>query len=265
MSRNHYVAAPSDGAAWVTGASSGIGRALAVDLAKNGWQVAVTARSEEALTGLKEEASSLRGGIHIFEGDVRDTEKMAAHCADIATNFGGLALLVANAGIYLPQDGLCGDIEAYRRTFDVNLMGTVNVVLPAIQIMKQADQGQIALVSSVAGYRGLPTSAAYGASKAGLINLAESLKFDLDRAGIHIQVINPGFVDTPATRSNPFPMPYLISPEEAVRQIRKGMQDPDRFEIAFPKRFVRQLKTMRLLPYSLYFKLIRKSTGWDKK
>lgn len=265
MSNNHYVAAPSDGAAWITGASSGIGRELALDLARTGWQVAVTARSEEGLAALQSEASDFRGGIHVFAGDVTDSKQMAQHCADISASFGGLALLIANAGIYLPQDGLDGEIEAYRKTFDVNLMGTVNVVLPAIAVMGQAGQGQIALVSSVAGYRGLPTSAAYGASKAGLINMAESLKFDLDHAGIHIQVINPGFVDTPATKSNPFPMPYLMSPDDAVKAIRKGLQDPDAFEIAFPRPFVRQLKALKLLPYRLYFKLVRKSTGWDKK
>lgn len=265
MSKNQYVASASDGAAWITGASSGIGRALALDLARCGWTVAVTARSVEALETLRAEAVSSSGAIVPYPGDVADTELMASHCRAIAQGHGGLALLVANAGIYLPQDGLHGDADAYRQSFDVNLMGTVNVVLPAVKAMRPAGRGQIAIVSSVAGYRGLPTSAAYGATKAGLINMAESLKFDLDRTGIRLQVINPGFVDTPATKSNPFPMPHLIQPEEAVAEIRKGLQDPDRFEIAFPKSFVRQLKALRLLPYSLYFKLVGKSTGWDKK
>lgn len=265
MSHKNYIASPSDGAAWITGASSGIGRQLALDLARTGWRVAVTARSEEALKALKAEASGLQGEIHVFAGDVSDSAQMAAQCCEISSLLGGIALLVANAGIYLPQGGLDGEVDAYRKTFDVNLMGTVNVVLPVIDRMKQTGRGQIAIVSSVAGYRGLPTSAAYGASKAGLINMAESLKFDLDRAGIRVQLINPGFVDTPATKTNPFPMPYLITPEEAVCEIRKGLADPDKFEIAFPKPFVRQLKALQLLPYRLYFKLVAKSTGWSGK
>lgn len=265
MSKNQYVAAPGDGAAWVTGASSGIGRQLALDLAHDGWTVAVTARSVEALEALKADADALRGEIVVYPGDVADTQMMASHCRAIAGAHYGLALLVANAGIYLPQDGLNGDPEAYRKSFDVNLMGTVNAVLPAVQAMQEVGRGQIAIVSSVAGYRGLPTSAAYGATKAGLINMAESLKFDLDRAGIRIQIINPGFVDTPATQSNPFPMPFLIQPEEAVAEILKGLRDPERFEIAFPKPFVRRLKIGQLLPFGLYYKLVRKSTGWDQK
>jgi NAD(P)-dependent dehydrogenase (short-subunit alcohol dehydrogenase family) len=259
-----YVAAPSDGAVWITGASSGIGRELALEMARAGWTVAVTARSEDALAELKDAASDFSGSIQVYAGDVSDTALMAAHCASIATEY-RLALVVANAGIYLPQDGLDGDAEAYRKTFDVNLMGTVNVVLPAINVMKAAGQGQIAIVSSVAGYRGLPTSAAYGASKAALFNFAESLRFDLERAGIRLQVISPGFVDTPATKSNPFPMPHLISPQEAVRGIIDGLQDRKHFEISFPKAFVRQLKAIQFLPFNFYYKLIRKTTGWDQK
>ncbi|GAA0781463.1 SDR family NAD(P)-dependent oxidoreductase [Roseibium denhamense] len=265
MPSNQYVASLSDGCAWVTGASSGIGCELALDLARDGWTVAVTARSKEPLTELEEKAVSLKGRIVPYPGDVSETETMAAHAASIRSELGPIALLIANAGIYLPQDGLDSDIEAYRRSFDVNLLGTVNVLFPALESMKDAGQGQIAIVSSVAGYRGLPTSAAYGATKAGLINMAEALKFDLDRAGIRIQVINPGFVDTPATKSNPFPMPHLISPAEAVRQIRKGLADPKRFEIAFPAAFVRQLKFLQHLPYRAYFAIVRRTTGWDKK
>jgi len=261
----HFVARPEDGCAWITGASSGIGRELALDLARSGWCVAVTARSAEALRDLCNICGDLPGEIHAFPGDVTDTGLMADHCAAIMEQFGPPALLIANAGIYLPQDGLNGRVEAYRESFDVNLMGTVNVLLPVIQVMKARGKGQIAIVSSVAGYRGLPTSAAYGATKAGLINLAEALKFDLDRAGIRLQVINPGFVDTPATRSNPFAMPHLVSVKEAVRQIRTGLAHPDKFEIAFPGRFVRRLKLLRMLPYRLYFPLVARATGWSGK
>ncbi len=260
-----YVARPEDGCAWVTGASSGIGRELVLALAGKGWRVAATARSEAALEALSDAALGLPGEIIPFVGDVTDTSAMSTLCAGIRAQLGPPALLIANAGIYLPQDGLNGDADAFRATFDVNLMGTVNAVLPAIKEMKLQGRGQIAIVSSVAGYGGLPTSAAYGASKAGLINLAESLKFDLDLAGIRVQVVNPGFVDTPATKTNPFPMPFLISAEAAAIEICSGLAHPDKFEIAFPAPFIRRLKLLGFLPYSLYFKLMAKSTGWDSR
>lgn len=259
------VARPGDGPAWITGASSGIGRALALKLAENGWTVAATARSEDALQDLAAQSDPLAGTIWAYPGDVRETDTMARQCRQIAEDLGPIALLVANAGVYLPQDGLKADPEAFRTSFDVNLMGTVNVLLPAIEQMRQAGRGQIGVVSSVAGYRGLPTSAAYGASKAGLINMVESLKFDLDRAGIRIQLINPGFVDTPATRSNPFPMPDILSADEAAREIVRGLSHPAQFEISFPKSFVRKLKALSLLPYSAYFALVARSTGWEQK
>ncbi len=264
-----FVARPEDGCAWITGASSGMGRHLALSMAQDGWTVAATARSEDALRELEEQSRSLSGRIVALPGDVSHPDQMAGLVERIKHELGPIALLVANAGIYLPQDGLDGNADEWRKTIDVNLKGTVNVVLPVIAAMRGAQgekgAGQIAIVSSVAGYGGLPTSAAYGATKAALTNMAEALKFDLDRAGIRIQVIHPGFVDTPATEDNPFPMPHLVSVEDAVKEIRKGLADPKAFEIAFPKAFVRQLKLLRLLPYSLYFRLVAKATGWDKK
>ncbi|POF29308.1 SDR family NAD(P)-dependent oxidoreductase [Roseibium marinum] len=265
MYAKSYVASPEDGCAWVTGASSGIGRALALDLARDGWRVAATARSGDALEELGSLSGELPGEIHAFPADITDTRQMVDICGSIVRKFGNLALVIANAGIYLPQDGLNGKAEDYRSSFDVNLMGTVNTLLPAIDAMKSQGRGQIAVVSSAAGYRGLPTAAAYGATKAGLSNLAEALKFDLDGAGIRIQLVSPGFVDTPATRSNPFPMPYLVSVEDAVEQIRKGLVHPRKFEIAFPKAFVRQLKLLRILPYGWYFPLVARATGWNRK
>ena len=267
--KTSFIATPEHGCAWITGASSGIGQELALALAKCGWTVAVTARSEAALkamedaVGLSDDTSA--GRVVAFPGDVSDADAMKATAAAIESQCGPIALLVANAGIYISQDGLDSNLADWKRTFDVNLGGTVNVLLPVIASMKAQGQGQIGVVASVAGYRGLPTSPAYGATKAGLINMAESLKFDLDRAGIRIQVINPGFVDTPATKSNPFPMPHLITTGAAANEIMKGLADPSAFEIAFPKPFVRQLKLLRILPYWLYFKLVTKSTGWDKK
>lgn len=254
---------PQDGIAWVTGASSGIGAGLALELQRHGWTVAVTARSAEALERLRQRA--VPGAILPMPGDVTDAGRMAEIVAELEEQHGGIALTVLNAGVYLPVDGTDPDLAAFHTSFDVNLKGTVNALVPLVAAMRPRRRGQIAIVASVAGYRGLPTSAAYGATKAGLINLAEAMKFDLDRLGIRLQLVSPGFVDTPATKDNPFPMPHLMSVDAAVAELVKGLEAPTGFEITFPKRFTRQLKALRLLPYRLYFPLVARATGWSRK
>jgi NAD(P)-dependent dehydrogenase (short-subunit alcohol dehydrogenase family) len=132
-------------------------------------------------------------------------------------------------------------LSDFDKSFAVNLSGVVNGLVPAIDRMKARGRGQSAFVSSVTGYGGMPTSAAYGATKAALINMAESLKFDLDKFGVSIQVVNPGFVDTPATADNAFSMPALMQPDEAARRIAQGLKSGS-FEITFPRRFTYVLK-----------------------
>ncbi|MEQ8739283.1 MAG: SDR family NAD(P)-dependent oxidoreductase, partial [Hoeflea sp.] len=155
-------------------------------------------------------------------------------------------------------------VEDFDKTFAVNLSGVVNGLVPAIERMKARGRGQLAIVSSVTGYGGLPTSAAYGATKAALINLAESLKFDLDKLGVRIQVICPGFVDTPATADNAFTMPALMQPGDAASRIASGLKSSS-FEITFPRRFTYVLKALQFLPYGAYFGLINAATGWKKR
>lgn len=259
-----YIATPKDGAAWITGASSGIGKALALRLAREGWKVAVTARSLEQLEAMAEEAGSFRGSIMAFPGDVTNAREMERVVEAVERALGPLVLAVLNAGVYLPVKGEDLNVQDFEKSIAVNLSGTVNCLVPLSRWMKESGKGQIAIVSSVAGYRGLPTSAAYGATKAGLINMAEALKFDFDRMGIHLQVITPGFVDTPATSQNPFPMPHLLSVEEAAQKIGEGLKT-GAFEITFPKRFTYQLKLLRMLPYRLYFATVARATGWSKK
>ncbi len=255
------MVAPEDGIVWITGASSGIGRALALLLAKKGYRVAVTARSHEALYALQREAGALSGSIIVLEGDVTSAPDMARVLASIEYDHGPLSLAILNAGIYLPVRGFDLHLEDFNQTFAVNLSGVVNCLLPAIRSMKTRGRGHVAIVSSVTGYGGLPTSAAYGATKAALINMAESLKFDLDRMNIKIQVINPGFVATAATAKNSFTMPALQTPEAAAEAIYRGLKGGS-FEITFPKRFTWMLKLIRLLPYRLYFPIVRKVTRW---
>lgn len=259
-----YTARPADGSAWVTGASSGIGRALALDLARDGFTVFATARSEDDLERLAGEANGLKGKIIAAPSDVTDAQAMAELVGRIDGEGPGLALAVFNAGVYLPVHGETLRVEDFDKTFAVNLSGVVNGLVPAVGRMKTRGRGQLAIVSSVTGYGGLPTSAAYGATKAALINLAESLKFDLDKFGIRIQIIAPGFVDTPATADNAFTMPALMQPDKAAARIAAGLKS-SAFEITFPRRFTYVLKALQFLPYSAYFALINAATGWKKR
>lgn len=258
-----YVAVPEDGVAWVTGASSGIGAAVAARLAGKGFTVVATARRQDELDDLAAKTGG-PGRIVPIAGDVTDADAMQGIIGQIESEIGKLALCVLNAGVYIPVSGDDLDRDAFAKTFDVNLKGTVNALVPAADAMKAHGKGQIAIVASVAGYSGLPTSAAYGASKAGLLNLAEALKFDFDHLGLTIQVISPGFVDTPATADNPFPMPFLMEVDDAADRLISGLAT-GRFEVTFPRRFTYQLKLLRALPYWLYFPLLARATGWNKR
>lgn len=250
--------------AWVTGASSGIGRAVALELARSGVTVAATARRSEELAALAAEAATAGGRIVPFAGDVSDTDGMAEVGRRIAEEVGPIDLAILNAGLFIPVKAQPFDVAAFKRSFDVNLGGAASCLGAVLPAMTARRGGRVVLVASVTGYGGLPSSAAYGATKAGLINLAESLKFDLDRYGVEIQVVNPGFVDTPATEQNEFAMPALMQVGEAARRIVSGIERGG-FEITFPKRFTYVLKLLRLLPYPVYFWLIAKATGWDKR
>lgn len=254
-----YRAKPEDGVAWVTGASSGIGRATALELARRGYTVAVTARRAPELAALVHEPAG-RGRIVAFPGDVTDPASLENVVAAIEREQGPVSLAFLNAGIYLPVSGTSIDIPAYRRTFDVNVLGTVHCLAAVLPRMAGRGRGQIGINASVAGYGGLPRAAAYGAAKAALINMAQALTFDAGPAGVRIQVVNPGFVETPATAVNDFPMPFMIGVDEAARRVADGFEKAG-FEITFPRRLALLLKLLNLLPYDLYLKLVGRSTG----
>ncbi|HEY0122914.1 MAG TPA: SDR family NAD(P)-dependent oxidoreductase [Rhizobium sp.] len=255
-----FIARPEHGVVWITGASSGLGRALALKLAGEGYKVAVTARRHDKLLELQAEANKLSGSIVVLDGDVTNAEDMEHTVAAIEYQHGPLALVVLNAGIYLPARAEDLNHDVFDRSFAVNLHGVVNCLVPAVRHMRARGHGQIAIVSSAAGYGGLPGGAAYGATKAALINMAESLNFDLGRVGIRIQLVTPGFIETPLTAKNKFPMPGLMPTNEAAKVIAAGLKSPG-FEITFPKSFTYKVKLMKLLPYGLYFRVVRRITG----
>lgn len=261
---SNFIARPEDGAVWITGASSGIGEALALRLAGLGYNVFATARSAEKLDVLCRKANDLRGSITAKAGDVTDAAQMRAIVEDIMNESDRLALAIFNAGVYLPVHGEQLELEPFHKSFAVNLNGVVNGLVPAVRAMDGLGGGQICVVSSVTGYGGLPTSAAYGATKAALTNMAESLKFDLDKMNITIQIVHPGFVDTPATEQNEFAMPALMQVDDAVERIVNGLKR-GRFEITFPRRFTYALKFLGLLPYPLYFRAVKGFTGWSRR
>lgn len=251
---------PSDGVAWITGGSAGIGRAVALELANRGWTVYATARGEE---DLKELAAESGGRIVPVPGDVTKPEEMNAAVAK-ATADRPLALAILNAGIYHPMRAQTFSAEKARQTFDVNLSGVANALEPVLEHMIARGTGHIALTASVAGYRGLPDAAAYSATKAGLIAMAEALAMDMPDVGVRLSVVNPGFVETEATSVNDFDMPMLMQPAEAAHKLVDGLEAPG-FEIRFPWQFALALRLIGALPNRAYISLVRWATGWKDK
>ena len=243
---------------WIVGASTGIGASLASQLATVGARLALSARSRDKLEALAVAAP----GALVLPLDVRDVAQQRDAYASIVARWGGADLVIFNAGTYSEMRADQFDLATMDLHFAVNYHGVVNglaAVLPDF-LARSADKPAIAIVASVAGYRGLPGALAYGPSKAALINLAETLYLDLAPRGIGVFLIAPGFVDTPLTRQNKFAMPALISADQAASEIVAGFAR-GKFEIHFPKRFTRWLKAMRLLPYSLYFRAVHRVTG----
>ncbi len=257
MSLNPKITDWSGKRVWIIGASTGIGAALADALHSRRAKVAVSARSADKLAALVTKFGASRAIA--LPLDITKVETIAAAEQELVDAWGGYDLVVFMAGDYTAMRAWQLDLKIAQQMVDVNWGGCLNglsVVIPRFMVAKA---GGIALVSSVAGYRGLPKSLVYGPTKAALINLAETLYLDLKEKGLDIYVINPGFVKTPMTAGNDFDMPSLITPEEAALEIIKGFEGGE-FEIHFPKGFTNKLKFLRHLPYSLYFSLIKKST-----
>lgn len=245
---------PQDGIAWITGASSGIGAAVALELAARGWTVAVTARRLEVLERLARSAENLPGRIVAHAGDVTDAQGMRNVSDAIESIHGPIALAFLNAGIASGQ-GRAIDVETVEKVVGVNLLGVAKSFFAVQPRMVARGRGQIAVNASLVGYRGLPGAAAYGAAKAGAIYFCESMRFDCEAAGIRLQLVNPGFIETPMTDGRRFPMPFLLTVEDGARRIVDGFERGG-FEVTVPRRLAWILKVARLLPYPVYFALM---------
>lgn len=252
-----YTPTPKDGFAWITGASSGIGAQVALDLAADGWTVLASARREDALRDVAARVLG-PGRIIPLALDVTDGAAVKAALAGAVLEHGPLALAILNAGTYRPDEAKSLDPDVFADTIQVNIMGVVNGLASLLPAMIKRGKGQIVLVSSVAGYRGLPRSLAYGASKAALNNLAESLKLDVERYGIKVQLVCPGFIKTPLTDKNDFPMPFLMPVDKASARLVKGLKG-NAFQITFPRRFTWPLQLLRCFPDALYFMVARRT------
>ena len=239
---------------WITGASSGIGKALAIKFAQEGWKVAISARRENLL----EEISKSQNNIDYFPLDVTDIEKCKTVFNDVKKKLGDVNISVFCTGIHDPKSEKKLNLEKVRKIMEVNFFGAVNSINAVYDYYKDKKSGQISIVSSVAGYRGLPAAGAYCASKSALSSFAESLYFDFKRDNVRISLVSPGFIKTPMTDQNDFPMPMIKSPEFAAEQMFKGLTKSKSFEIHFPKPFTSLMKILKVIPNGLYFKIVEK-------
>ena len=238
---------------WITGASSGIGKAVAEKFASEGWRVAVSARRKEILENMAKNQN-----IFSFPLDVTDQEQINNIFKNILSEFGSLDLCLFSSGTYEPKDEQKIDPEKIRNVINVNFLGVIDCVKAVEEYFKNKKSGHISIVSSIAGYRGLPNSSGYGPSKAALTNFCESIYFDFKKFGVRVSIISPGFIKTPLTEKNEFPMPFLKTVDYAADKVFKGLVKTNAFEIHFPKGLTLTLKFLRILPYKIYLFLVDK-------
>jgi len=240
---------------WITGASSGIGKALALKFAKEGWQVAASARRENLLQELNKSDPK----IHSFPVDVKDETKIKEVFQKIIEKLKSVDICVFCTGMHDPESERKLSGEKIREIMETNFFGTVNSIMAVNEYFRKKESGNISIVSSVAGYRGLPAASGYCASKAALTSLAESIYFDFKRFNVRVTLVSPGFIETPMTNQNKFPMPFIKSSNYAAEKMFIGLTKKNSFEIHFPFVFTMLMKLLKIMPNWLYFLLINRS------
>tara|TARA_B100000963_G_scaffold357678_1_gene380445 strand:- start:3531 stop:4283 length:753 start_codon:yes stop_codon:yes gene_type:complete len=238
---------------WITGASSGIGKAVAEKFAKEGWKVAVSARRKEILDQMAENKN-----IFSYPLDVTQKDEIENVFKNIIKDFNDLDICLFSSGTYDPKTEKEINVEKIKQVIQVNFFGVVNCVNTVEQYFKNRRKGHVSIVSSIAGYRGLPNSSGYGPSKAALTNFSESIYFDFKKFNVRVSVVSPGFIKTPLTDKNEFQMPFLQSVNFAAEKIFYGLTKSQAFEIHFPKSLTLILKFLRILPYKIYLFLVDK-------
>ena len=245
---------------WITGSSSGIGKALAIKFAKEGWQVAASARRENLLKDLNNQNSN----IYPFPLDVTNEIEAKNVFQNIVKKFNTVDISVFCTGVHDPEAEKKLSSEKIREIMETNFFGTLNCIMAVNTYFKEKKSGHISIVSSVAGYRGLPAASGYCASKAALTSLAESLYFDFKRHNVRVSLVSPGFIKTPMTDKNKFPMPMIRSPEFAAEKMFIGLTKKNTFEIHFPIAFTMIMKLLKIMPNWLYFLLVKKGMNTIK-
>lgn len=248
------------GNVWITGASSGIGESFARLAVEQSQNIAISARSADKLQALQQSSASM----HAFPVDVTDASAVTETVAAIEAQFGGIDTAVLNAGVWKPMRAEEMDLDAMHQSMDVNYFGVVNAVKALLPGMIERGGGHIAIVASVAGYRGLPTAAGYGPSKAAVMHFAETMAVELRRHNITVSLVNPGFVDTPMTEVNQYDMPGMISADDAAGKMLDGIMKK-KPAIFFPFGFTLAMRALNFLPYRLYYWLIGRITGANRK
>lgn len=246
---------------WITGASTGIGRALALKFAQNDWIVAASARRENLL----KELSETNKNIYSYPLDVTNSNDCKIVSKSIIEKFKSIDICIFGTGIHDPRSEKKFNLDKIREIMEVNFFGTINTVNSIHEYFSQKKEGQISIMSSVAGYRGLPAAGAYCASKSALTSFTESLYFEMKRKNVRVTLISPGFIKTPMTDKNDFPMPFIKSPQFAADKIYSGLVKQRGFEIHFPKIFTFMMKIIQLLPNWLYFGVINLGNKYMKR
>ena len=246
---------------WITGGGTGIGKAVAIKFANQGWKVAISGRRENIL----KEVEDINPNIKSFPLDVNDKGKCFEIMKNIKEEFGDIDICFFSTGTWDPKKEREIDVEQIEKVFKVNFFGTLNCIKSVEDHFRNRKNGIITIVSSIAGYKGLPNSTGYGPSKAALNNLAESLYFDFGRYNVRVCLVSPGFIKTPMTDKNDFKMPFLKTTEYSADKIYNGLINSNKFEIHFPKSLTLVLKFLKIIPDRFYFNLVKKMTKLQKK